>query len=696
MWIKAVTPLEDILKISPTTIREKAGIHTKPFGEKEYNNTEKTSTLQEACPLFGSNGEFIQTDLLNEVYSSNSNITKGPELIHEKDTFKCGRCKTQFQALTAFIDHKRTQCDFVQMTDEKTDSLSGGGVLFPDMVFSGDRLSPDSSEELIELIDDPAQSGILSFVVGNNQVFITNPLQLSELSNQLILSSSTGDKSELILTNDQAGSMVALDREMPDKLLLTGSPAIQNKGGNDIVLAAEVTNNASLINIDTEINGTEGLNLRDDMILEFQFGNDNPMKIDKTDRIKTKLPCSYCGKLFEKPFNLQQHERVHTGERPFQCVICGRAFSQKANVRKHMIRHKVWPQAKQTLKINVDQDSNNANDQELDRTSYSCQYCSLSFSSYSLHKKHLAVHSDFKVYRCIQKGCDATFSDLDEFLCHSESHSSAEFQCHVCLKIFTSLEELGAHQYDHDLPNRVRKDLNIKLKCEVCHAQFKSAESLKNHMAVDSHNYECPHCKSVFSCERFLRRHLATHSDPSQSKFECEFCKKTFRTQKYLNNHSFIHSKEKPFDCELCNKQFASKYRLKRHLAIHLSQYLECPFKAYLGCDKKFYRKDKLRNHVTTHSHLKIRSCQVCSKSFTSFTKLQQHMKCEHKAIKKKQMLKCINCSQMFRKQKQLLQHHCTIGEKLKSRTRNDTPKNNDSQELVANIEIIMVPYINN
>lgn len=323
-------------------------------------------------------------------------IFPGPELIHEKDTFKCGRCKSQFQALTAFIDHKRTQCDFVQMTDEKTDCPSGGGVLFPDIVFSGDRLPPHSSEELIELIDHPIPSGILSFVVGNNQVFITNPLQLSELSNQLILSSSAGDKSELILTNDQAASMITIDRDMSNNLVATGCPTIQ-KDSNDIVLAAEVTSNSTLMNIDSETNGTEGFNLRDDMILGFQFENDNLIKTDKTDRIKTKLPCSYCGKLFEKPFNLQQHERVHTGERPFQCVICGRAFSQKANVRKHMIRHKVWPQARQTLKINGIQDSYNANDQEVDRTSYSCQYCSLSFSSYSLHKKHLAVHSNFKV-----------------------------------------------------------------------------------------------------------------------------------------------------------------------------------------------------------------------------------------------------------------------------------------------------------
>lgn len=53
------------------------------------------------------------------------------------------------------------------------------------------------------------------------------------------------------------------------------------------------------------------------------------------------------------------------------------------------------------------------------------------------------------MYRCIQKNCNETFRDLDDFLSHSENHSTAEFQCHVCFKVYTSLEALGAHQYEH-------------------------------------------------------------------------------------------------------------------------------------------------------------------------------------------------------------------------------------------------------
>ncbi|GFS21979.1 zinc finger protein 341-like [Elysia marginata] len=56
---------------------------------------------------------------------------------------------------------------------------------------------------------------------------------------------------------------------------------------------------------------------------------------------KPKLQCEYCNKTFTKNFDLQQHIRAHTGEKPFQCIVCGRAFAQKSNVKKHMATHKV-------------------------------------------------------------------------------------------------------------------------------------------------------------------------------------------------------------------------------------------------------------------------------------------------------------------------------------------------------------------
>lgn len=46
----------------------------------------------------------------------------------------------------------------------------------------------------------------------------------------------------------------------------------------------------------------------------------------------------------------------------------------------------------------------------------------------------------------------------------------------------------------------------------------------------------------VFTCERYLRRHLPTHG--SGGRFKCQVCKKFFRREHYLKLHAHIHSGE--------------------------------------------------------------------------------------------------------------------------------------------------------
>lgn len=60
-----------------------------------------------------------------------------------------------------------------------------------------------------------------------------------------------------------------------------------------------------------------------------------------TKRMNKVITCNYpgCGKEFNKTWNILDHFKVHTGEKPYKCGNCKKSFSQKGNLTKHLKLH---------------------------------------------------------------------------------------------------------------------------------------------------------------------------------------------------------------------------------------------------------------------------------------------------------------------------------------------------------------------
>lgn len=92
-------------------------------------------------------------------------------------------------------------------------------------------------------------------------------------------------------------------------------------------------------------------------------------------------------------------------------------------------------------------------------------------------------------------------------------------------------------------------------------------------------------------------------------KFECANCQRKFMKKTKLREHLSSHSDVRVYRCEICNKAFKLNYQLTKHKKyVHTE---ERPFKCYL-CNASFKRSFHLKVHAKTHEKDKKLKKDVC------------------------------------------------------------------------------------
>ncbi|XP_015214721.2 zinc finger protein 142 isoform X1 [Lepisosteus oculatus] len=225
----------------------------------------------------------------------------------------------------------------------------------------------------------------------------------------------------------------------------------------------------------------------------------------------------------------------------------------------------------------------------------------------------------------------------------------------------------NADDYEGEEEEEIEKDFRTKIghrfSCSscpfVCH-QKRALESHCKRGCLKPNEIQCQLCSFVAKSKEALDRHRVIHGKKSLSsaiegkrpRLQCEFCAFTCKQIRCLNQHVALkHEGVKPYRCHFCDFSTTRRYRLEAHESLHTGVgRLSCEL-----CSQTFGTKSKLRLHrQRVHEKQPTHFCSLCDYSGYSLNDVSRHnLSCHTGELSHA----CLHCTARFSSETALKQH---------------------------------------
>ncbi|KAJ1963279.1 hypothetical protein GGI12_002151 [Dipsacomyces acuminosporus] len=262
--------------------------------------------------------------------------------------------------------------------------------------------------------------------------------------------------------------------------------------------------------------------------------------------------CAVCSRAFTRPCRLEEHERSHTGERPFKCMFpgCDKSYMRDTHLAVHARSH----------------------NQEL-KTKHRCTFegCSRGFATSQKLKRHLKCHEVPRPFRCTFDGCSEAFDKKHKLHLHVCGHTGENpYKCDAdgCQASFKYPSQLKRHKKTHST------DCTYICAHGGCAERFAKWSELQAHVkeAHKPEPHQCELCDATFKKRHALTLHLLRH-DPNRPVHMCPYdgCGRFYLDLGSLNAHGkTVHESDGPrFACphSKCGKRYMYAHTLNSHIA---------------------------------------------------------------------------------------------------------------------------------
>ena len=237
----------------------------------------------------------------------------------------------------------------------------------------------------------------------------------------------------------------------------------------------------------------------------------------------------------------------------FDCLLkyCEKKFSSRMNLRKHMIRnHKLTPNLVNIYFEKYDKNSAVKETQILDKNTH--KKTNHLGDQRSNDSEETFIERQFEVNKTIENNSHKRIRSEEEIVEDSDEERAEKLMDH---KNNEMNKNKGKYVCDHN----------------GCGKRLKSALTLRAHK--ERHTgvvYKCfwSNCSAVFNNNQRFRSHLIRH----KGIYRCDWSGCQFRgtCPSVLRTHKNRHLENRLFLCSICNKRFYKKDLLKEHqMAVH-------------------------------------------------------------------------------------------------------------------------------